>query len=294
LKCGGIKFVSIFRAKLFLKFGKFDAIFSTEIREISARKNARIFYFTENSNFTAAQIAILKSATGVFVPSVADKRDLIARGVAAEKVKIARLAPEKISRRPRGKEIRAAREKFNLPKNFVLVFGENLSAARAEFAKFSKKFPAKNLHFFDASKISADEILPLLRSARAAVFLDENFKIEVLRAARFRIPLILPEGNYFREIFPRGAFFFDPKNPDEFSAILEKVIFEKRILFRATARAKSISRQFSWEKTARKIWQNFKRDFSKKSDLSFAKIKSANLPPILLIKNRTKLAKAQK
>lgn len=175
-------------------------------------------------------------------------------------------------------------KKYNIAKPYFLFVGrveekKNVLGVLQAFEIFSKNKSLHNLVFaglpgFGFEKLEEkiknnerikitgfvkDEDLPAIYKNAEALILPsfyEGFGIPVLEAMSAGIPVICSNVTSLPEVAGDAAILIDPKNPEDISKAMEKVLDAetRRILIeKGNARAK----EFSWQKTAQKTWGVF-------------------------------------
>ncbi len=100
-----------------------------------------------------------------------------------------------------------------------------------------------------------DEDLPALYSGAAAFVypsLYEGFGLPVLEAMACGTPVITSNSTVFPEIFEKAALLVDPKNPNEISDAMKKIIEDQPYGDGLREQGLKKAEEFSWEASARK------------------------------------------
>jgi glycosyltransferase involved in cell wall biosynthesis len=109
-----------------------------------------------------------------------------------------------------------------------------------------------------------DEMFDLYNNAIALVFPScyEGFGIPVLEAFEASCPVILSNTSCFPEIAQDCALYFPPKNIKQFRQCLEKIIDDASLRISLINKGKMRLKDFSWQDTANKTLNIYKRVLS--------------------------------
>lgn len=103
-----------------------------------------------------------------------------------------------------------------------------------------------------------DEELPsLYRGAEAFLFpsLHEGFGIPILEAMACGTPVVTSKVAAMPEVAGDAALFVDPTRPDDIGAAIARILFDPAYRQALARRGVERAREFSWEKTARRVLQ---------------------------------------
>ena len=84
----------------------------------------------------------------------------------------------------------------------------------------------------------------------------EGFGIPLLEAMNFGCPVISSFKGSLREVGGNGINYFDPKNPENISEIIEKVICSEDMIKRSVLYGYERTKLFSWSECAKKNFRN--------------------------------------
>jgi glycosyltransferase involved in cell wall biosynthesis len=102
-------------------------------------------------------------------------------------------------------------------------------------------------------RLSNSEKISFLKHAKLFVFpsLYEGFGIPILEAYSLKIPQAVSRIPVFEEIFGMSEAMFDPKNPEDIAAVIEKICGDAVMQGRIVEFGTKKLMEFTWEKTAR-------------------------------------------
>jgi len=175
-----------------------------------------------------------------------------------------------------------AKEKYNLPDNFILFFAntdprKNTYNAIKAFTYFNQKHPGLlKLIMLDYSEkllikvleqigttsirneiqllgyVPNNELPAILNLCKLFLFpsLRESFGIPILEAMACGVPVIASNSSSIPEIAGNAALLVDPNNPQEISAAIEKLMTDSTLADEMKENGKIQARKFSWKKMA--------------------------------------------
>ncbi len=180
------------------------------------------------------------------------------------------------------------RKKYNLPGKFLLYIGtfqprknipvtieilKNLDlklvlAGNQKAHNFDRKIDEaiekNNLHdrVIFPGWIDEEDKPALLQSAECLVFpsLYEGFGIPVIEAMAAGTTVVCSDIPVLREIAGDAALFCNPKNSEDFARNIQKVLSDKELRKKLTEKGKIQAQKFSWQKTAEKTFEMYKRE----------------------------------
>ncbi|MFZ2188143.1 MAG: glycosyltransferase family 1 protein [Candidatus Moraniibacteriota bacterium] len=189
-------------------------------------------------------------------------------------------------------ELDKIREKYSLPESFILYLGtlqprKNIPVLIEAYSKIKQQLPGVKLvlaggkgHNYDQEidrKIqdcvfTEDEIIfpgfiaeedkkavMLLAACFCFPSLYEGFGIPILEAFSAKIPCVVSDIPPHKEVAGDAALFFAPRDSNELSVNIAKVILDKELNQILQARETDRLKLFSWEKTAKKMLGIFER-----------------------------------
>lgn len=102
-----------------------------------------------------------------------------------------------------------------------------------------------------------EDLLSYLGAADIFIFASgcEAFGITLLEAMAMGLPIAASNRSSIPETLRDGGLYFDPENPHEIAATVEKIILDWALRERLAAQAHKIATQYSWERCARETWR---------------------------------------
>jgi len=99
-------------------------------------------------------------------------------------------------------------------------------------------------------------LLDHLSSADIFIFASgcEAFGITLLEAMAMGLPIASSNRSSIPETLQDGGLYFDPENPAEIAASLEKIILDPILRQRVAHRASQLAKQYSWERCSKETW----------------------------------------
>ena len=99
-------------------------------------------------------------------------------------------------------------------------------------------------------------LLDHLSSADIFIFASgcEAFGITLLEAMAMGLPIASSNRSSIPETFKDGGLYFDPENPEEIAASIEKIILDPVLRGRLAHRASQLAKQYSWERCSKETW----------------------------------------
>ena len=82
----------------------------------------------------------------------------------------------------------------------------------------------------------------------------ENMPNTLLEAMAARLPIACSNRGPMPEVLEDGGVYFDPENPDSIAAAIEDLVADPAKRARVAARAKELSREYSWARCARETF----------------------------------------
>ena len=164
--------------------------------------------------------------------------------------------PKRFSKVP---SLNAIREKYCLPKRFVLFLGnrkvhKNLNNLERAFSKVN----VPGLELVIAGKGTAfgeigEKDLPHLYSmAEAFVFPSkyEGFGLPPIEAMSSGCPTVVSKAASIPEVCADASLYFDPDNTDEMARAIEKIVIDKALREELVRKGYERVKTFNWERTA--------------------------------------------
>ena len=95
-----------------------------------------------------------------------------------------------------------------------------------------------------------------LSSADIFVFASgcEAFGITLLEAMAMGLPIASSNRSSIPETLQDGGLYFDPENPAEIAASVEKIILDPVLREQLSHRASQLAKQYSWERCSKETW----------------------------------------
>jgi glycosyltransferase involved in cell wall biosynthesis len=110
-------------------------------------------------------------------------------------------------------------------------------------------------------RVTDHEMNGLVTGSKAMIYVSffEGFGMPILEAAAARIPIVTSNNTSMKEIAGDAALLVDPSDVHAIANALEKIVSDDQLSQILVKRASSLPEQFSWEKSAAKIWQSITR-----------------------------------
>lgn len=242
----------------------------------------------------------LKKADAVITDSECSRQDVIRIAkIPKEKVFTVYLAAEKEFKviKDNAKFLQI-KKKYNLPEKFALYVGDvtwnknlpclikaikktNVPLVMVGKALLQKEFDKDNLWNKDLITvqnlikndkqitclgfISTENLVLLYNMATAFVMpsLYEGFGLPILEAMQCGCPVIATKEGSLKEIAGDAAFFVDAYNIESIASGIEQVIKDKGLQRELSEKGLIQAKKFSWEETARKTMQVYKKIYEK-------------------------------
>jgi glycosyltransferase involved in cell wall biosynthesis len=177
-------------------------------------------------------------------------------------------------------ELEEIRKKYDLPEKFLLYIGtlqprKNIPVAIEALKDLDMPLVIagnRNAHNFDKKidatieKLNLQECVlfpgwideedkpALYKLAQCFVFpsLYEGFGITIIEAMATGIPVISSTASCLPEVGGDGAFFADPKNPQEFAKNISKAMTDESLRNSLVEKGIEVARKYTWRKNAEK------------------------------------------
>ena len=153
------------------------------------------------------------------------------------------------------------KEKYNLPDKFVLAIGgigerRNLKKIKEAAKDYNLVIAGQTLPW-----LSIDELELLYASAEALLYcsLYEGFGIPILDAFSVGLPVITSNVSSMPEIGGEAALYIDPNHAEDIKEKLDMVMGDKKMKEDLVKEGLERVKQFSWEKTAEKTADVYRR-----------------------------------
>ena len=104
--------------------------------------------------------------------------------------------------------------------------------------------------------IPHDQLLPHFISADCFIFASgcEAFGITLLEAMAVGMPIASSNRSSMPETLQDGSLYFDPENPAQIAASVEKIILDPVLRKQLSHRASQLAKQYSWERCSEETW----------------------------------------
>ena len=101
-----------------------------------------------------------------------------------------------------------------------------------------------------------DQLLPHFISADCFIFASgcEAFGITLLEAMAVGMPIASSNRSSMPETLQDGSLYFDPENPAQIAASVEKIILDPVLRKQLSHRASQLAKQYSWERCSEETW----------------------------------------
>ena len=99
-------------------------------------------------------------------------------------------------------------------------------------------------------------LMDYLSSADIFIFASgcEAFGITLLEAMAMGLPIASSNRSSIPETLQDGGLYFDPENPDEIAASVEKILRDPVLRGQLAHRASQLAKQYSWERCSKETW----------------------------------------
>lgn len=113
---------------------------------------------------------------------------------------------------------------------------------------------------FTQQRVADDELAACYSHAEAFVFPSryEGFGIPILEAFACGCPTLLANASCFPEIAGDAAAFFDPDDPDNLAAVLDRVLDDDALRADLVRRGAERQREFTWARTAERTIEAYR------------------------------------
>ena len=104
--------------------------------------------------------------------------------------------------------------------------------------------------------VSHSALLGYLSSADIFIFASgcEAFGITLLEAMAMSLPIASSNRSSIPETLQDGGLYFDPENPVEIAASVEKIILDPILRRQLACRTSELAKQYSWERCSKETW----------------------------------------
>jgi len=243
------------------------------------------------------QKLLINKVDAIITISETSKKDICRfLGVDPEKVYVTYLAAKDNFKPVNGKALTKVKEKYNLPEKFVLYVGDiNYNKNIIRLVKACKMANLKlvivgkqarnenvyiNLNHIENKQLEelinkygedkdilrigfVDDIDLMAIYSLASVYcqpsLYEGFGLPVVEAFSCGLPVVAAKNNCLVEIADEAAIFFDPLDIKDMSQKLIEVINDDELRKDLVEKGFKRSKDFSWEKTAEKTFEVYKK-----------------------------------
>jgi glycosyltransferase involved in cell wall biosynthesis len=198
-------------------------------------------------SLTVRPVHVVYNAPNAHVPSLAPKRTESVNGK-KQLVYMGSFMPYK--------NVECLIEAIKVLPDFELVLLSKISEKRKLEFQRQAGIAADRIVFLNG--VSDDQYRGQLESAFALVSAskDEGFGIPLVEAMRCGVPLIVSDIPIFREVASDAALYFDPANPSEFQAAVDK-LFAPTVWEKASAKSCERAKFFSWDESAKSLLKAF-------------------------------------
>lgn len=104
--------------------------------------------------------------------------------------------------------------------------------------------------------LSQEQLLSRLLKANCFIYASscEAFGITLLEAMALGLPIAASNRSSIPETLQDGGLYFDPENPVEIAASVEKIILDPVLRGQLAHRASQLAKQYSWERCSKETW----------------------------------------
>jgi glycosyltransferase involved in cell wall biosynthesis len=143
--------------------------------------------------------------------------------------------------------------------NLYLILVGEINHFYKRLERFAKKLKIENKVIF-TDKINDEELKNLYQNALAYVCpsLMEGFGLPGLEAMAYNCPVVSSNAGSLPEIYDKAALYFDPKNIEDMTEKIEKIILNQNLRENLKKLGLERVKNFSWEKCARETFNVYK------------------------------------
>jgi glycosyltransferase involved in cell wall biosynthesis len=252
----------------------------TTIHDLTPIKYPRLSHPTIVATHTKRFYWVKKEADAVIVPSQATKKDLLELDFREEKIHIIPEALPPSIKKASPEVVKAVKNRYRISGKYLLSIGvtprKNIDRTISAFERVragedlklvvvgeSKMNiePARGVIF--TGHVPFHELSALYTGAEALVYpsLYEGFGLPILEAFSCGTPVVTSNTSSMREVASGAAILVDPYRIESISEGIISALLQKNELSKlGRARVK----EFTWEKTARKTLEVYKKALSEK------------------------------
>lgn len=203
-----------------------------------------------------------KEIDAVIAVSESTKNDLIEiSSIPEEKIFVIYEGVEEKFRPQPQQKIAEFKEKYNLPKEFVLAIGgvgerKNLDRIKKACKGFNLIISGQSLPYV------LNQELPLLyASAKVLIYttLYEGFGLPIVEAMACGVPVITSNRSSMKEIATGFALLVDPENIDQMHQQLNKLLTDENLRNDLITKGLKYSKKFSWQEAADKTVEVYQK-----------------------------------
>jgi len=147
-------------------------------------------------------------------------------------------------------------KKIGFTVELVVICARNVFSQR-----LSKKVAQKGLKNFVkiTGYVSDEDLFLFYRNASCFVFptLSEGFGLPGLEAMSLSCPVVCSNIPVLKEIYQKGALYFDPKNPNDIAQKIKEVVTKKELSKILVKNGKDVVKKYSWQKTANQTLNSY-------------------------------------
>ncbi len=154
-------------------------------------------------------------------------------------------------------ELLAGREQGSRPLPLVLA-GKATAAARPWLDRIARP-PLSGL-VRQIGYVESAERAALYEGARVVVqpSFEEGFGMSVLEAMTVGVPVVAANRGALPEVLGDAGLLVDPENPQEIAAAIDRMLADTPFVAGSVARGLTRARAFSWDRTARRVYDTYR------------------------------------
>lgn len=276
-----------------LTFGKFKSVIMIHGLETKTNQDLPALSFKKFA-YPFVLFWITNMSTKIIVPSTATKNEIIKEkwlGIYPDKITVIHEGVSDLYHKRSAEEIQKVKSKFDLGSDRYLYTvstiqpRKNMVRMIEAFSLFVKENPAfadlkllitgkKGWHYEDTLRApkkfgvddkvkflgrTSDEDKAVLYSGAEAFIstsIEEGFGLPLLEAMASEIPCVVSDISSYKEIGQDTPIYVDPLDPESIKSGIKKVLTDPNFAGNSNnlMRAKMRTRQFTWEKTALKVY----------------------------------------
>jgi len=138
----------------------------------------------------------------------------------------------------------------------LTLIGGGAGAAQAKIIRQCALSDPKGSFVKQLPFLSQEQLLNRLSKSDCFIYASscEAFGITLLEAMALGLPIVASNRSSIPETLRNGGLYFDPENPLEIAAAIEKIIQNPDLSYRLGVRARELAKEYSWERCSNETW----------------------------------------